>query len=177
MKKIKEPAKIWLQNYLPDLKSLLEENIIVTLVSGYFHPIAHSGHIAMINAAAALGDVLVVAVNGPMATKRKYKYEMIPTRERMANIAEFRNVDHVLLWDCDDMASLLEQLRPTIFARGGDININTMKKVEIDICEKLGIFIHYGVGGNSKLASNSTFIGRAKAYSEMHENLDKLSEI
>ena len=48
----------------------------------------------------------------------------------------------------------LEYYRPNVFAKGGDRTSTNMPQDELDVCQRLGIEIAYGVGG--KLNSSRT---------------------
>jgi len=67
----------------------------IVLVSGGFDPL-HSGHIAYINAARKLGDVLVVGLNSDAwLTRKKGKY-FLPYSERECIIENISAVDFVV---------------------------------------------------------------------------------
>ena len=57
----------------------------IILISGGYDPI-HSGHIAYIQAAKKLGDILVVAVNSDEWLVRKKGRSFMPLHERLAII-------------------------------------------------------------------------------------------
>ena len=76
----------------------------IVIVSGGFDPI-HSGHIAMFEAAKALGDVLVVALNSDEWLTRKKGRPFMPWEERAGIINAMSVVDHVIDFnDNDDTA-------------------------------------------------------------------------
>jgi len=54
-------------------------------------------------------------------------------------------------------------VKPNIFAKGGDRTPDNMPKSEVELCEKLGIKIVYGVGGG-KAQSSSWLIKNLKKY-------------
>ncbi|MCX8204864.1 MAG: hypothetical protein N3H31_04355, partial [Candidatus Nezhaarchaeota archaeon] len=57
--------------------------------------------------------------------------------------------------ECDLTSySALEKIKPDVFAKGGDRVPGTMPKSELELCERLGIEIVYGVGGG-KVQSSS----------------------
>ena len=77
----------------------------------------------------------------------------------MEEIVEaLRYVDHVVIWesDTDDVSGALEELKPTIFANGGD------RRTEQDIpevmtCQKLNIDMVFHIGGG-KINSSSELL-------------------
>ena len=55
------------------------------------------------------------------------------------------------------VAKTLEQLRPDIFAKGGDRTIDTLPRDEVEVCQRLGIHLVTGVGGG-KVQSSSWLV-------------------
>jgi D-beta-D-heptose 7-phosphate kinase/D-beta-D-heptose 1-phosphate adenosyltransferase len=81
----------------------------------------HVGHVSMLEQAAALGDVLIVAINSD-AGVRKLKgpnRPVISERDRAQMLAAIGCVDHVLIFDDPTPHILLEMIRPDILAKGG----------------------------------------------------------
>ena len=72
----------------------------IVLISGGFDPI-HSGHIAYLQAAKALGDKLIVAVNSDDWLTRKKGRPFMPITERATIIKNLSMVDEVIT-DYDD---------------------------------------------------------------------------
>lgn len=95
------------------------ERIVMT--NGCFD-LLHRGHLQYLQAARALGDRLVVAVNDD-ASVRRLKGATRPVNrldDRMAALAALRFVDHVLPFSEDTPAALIEQLAPDVLVKGGD---------------------------------------------------------
>jgi cytidyltransferase-like protein len=134
----------------------------IVLVSGGFDPL-HSGHISYLNAAKALGDILIVAVNSDEWLRRKKGYNFLPWKERSFIVSNLSCVDKVIDFD-DSIESAsnaiykcLEDYENVIFANGGDRQ-NTN-------CPELNDFINndkvefiFGVGGIEKLNSSSDIV-------------------
>lgn len=93
----------------------------VVLANGVFD-LLHVGHVRMLAAARALGDCLVVAVNGDASVRaaRGPGRPLVPARERAELLAALAVVDHVVVFDEPDVGALLERLRPDIHAKGRD---------------------------------------------------------
>lgn len=93
----------------------------VALANGCFD-LLHAGHTAHLAEAAALADVLVVAVNGDAAVRRLKGVgrPVVPAHDRAALVAALGCVDHVLLFDDDTPHALLRRLRPDVLVKGGD---------------------------------------------------------
>jgi rfaE bifunctional protein nucleotidyltransferase chain/domain len=82
----------------------------------------HVGHVRSLEAAAALGDVLVVGVNGDESV-RELKgpgRPIVPAAERAELVAALASVDHVVLFDERTPEAALDRLRPEVHAKGAD---------------------------------------------------------
>lgn len=82
----------------------------------------HRGHVASLEAARALGDRLVVAVNSDASTRRLKGPErpFQPEEDRALVVAALRCVDAVTIFDEDTPAALLERLLPDVLVKGAD---------------------------------------------------------
>src|SRR6476659_5832047 len=80
----------------------------------------HAGHARSLQAAAALGDVLVVGVNSDAAVRRLKGpgRPLLPQQERAELVAALACVDHVLIFDELTPCAILEQLRPDVHCKG-----------------------------------------------------------
>jgi len=128
---------------------------VVVAVCGGFDPI-HVGHIRHFRDAKKLGDILVVMLNTDDWLVKKKGYIFMPFKERKEIIESIRYVDKVIpvIDTGGSVAKTLEQLKPNIFAKGGDRTIENIPKSEIDACERSRIKIVFGVGGG-KVQSSS----------------------
>ena len=138
----------------------------VVAVSGGFDPI-HIGHVRMFERARALGDELVVIINNDHWLRKKKRHVFMPDRERAEVIGSLRPVDRVILTkhspEPDDMSvsAMLRELRPDVFANGGDRNekdaANPASSLYTDIntCKELGIEMVFNVGDGGKVQSSS----------------------
>jgi rfaE bifunctional protein nucleotidyltransferase chain/domain len=82
----------------------------------------HVGHVRSLEAAAALGDVLVVGVNSD-ETVRELKgpgRPIVPAAERAEVVAGLEPVDHVVLFEEPTPEAALDRLRPEVHAKGAD---------------------------------------------------------
>ena len=128
------------------------------MVSGGFDPL-HIGHVYMLNACAELGDV-VVALNSDEWLKRKKGYVFMPWIQRAGILYAIKGVIDVVQFNDDDDTCLeaIKQMRPTVFANGGDrVPDNTP---EVDYCLKHGIALLFNAGGK-KVASSSDLVRSA----------------
>jgi D-beta-D-heptose 7-phosphate kinase/D-beta-D-heptose 1-phosphate adenosyltransferase len=137
----------------------------VVAVSGGFDPV-HIGHVRMFNEARALGDELVVILNNDNWLALKKGFAFMPQDERKEVIEAFAAVDRVILTSHEpgatDMSVCreLEELRPDIFANGGDRKSDNIP--EYALCERLGIEMAFNVGQGGKVQSSSWLIEKAK---------------
>jgi len=139
----------------------------IVLISGGFDPL-HSGHIAYIQAAKKLGDILVVAVNSDEWLTRKKGRAFMPLKERTEILCNIVGVDFVITFnDSDNTAkhaiTMTMQSYPhdkIIFANGGD---RTAKNIpEMDIQNSNLEFV-FGVGGEDKKNSSSWILEEWKS--------------
>lgn len=139
---------------------MVEKRKIVVAVSGGFDPI-HVGHIDMLKEAKKLGDELVVILNNDNWLKLKKGKPFMSEQERKEIIESLRPVDRVVLSghepDTTDISVCreLEELKPDIFANGGDRQPDGDPVPEVELCEKLGIKMVYNVGQKGKIQSSS----------------------
>lgn len=143
-----------------------KKKTVVVAVSGGFDPI-HIGHVRMFERARALGDELVVILNNDNWLRKKKNHVFMPQEERKEIIEALRPVDRVVITghppDPKDMSVSheLRELRPDIFANGGDRNekdaANPASSLYKDIktCEELKIGMVFGVGHGGKVQSSS----------------------
>ncbi len=124
---------------LADATDLLEKakeyrhlGLRIVFTNGCFD-ILHSGHVAFLQQARALGDVLIVGVNSD-ASVRRLKGETRPINtqaDRVAVLAALEAVDHVVLFDEDTPERLVDQLRPDIHVKGSDYSIDGLPEARI----------------------------------------------
>lgn len=136
------------------------------IVSGYFNPL-HGGHLDMIEAAAKLGDKLLVIVNNDKQQQVKKGKIILSESNRARLLNALKGVDEVRI-AIDQDQTVIETLRKIaedypndelIFANGGDRS--APKDVpEGEICQQKNIKMVYGVGGDIK-ADSSTRINQA----------------
>jgi rfaE bifunctional protein nucleotidyltransferase chain/domain len=117
---------------LPELLALRPrwraEGKTLVLTNGTFD-VLHVGHLRYLQAARALGDILLVAVNSD-ASVRAYKgpgRPVVPQDERAELLAALRCVDYVTIFDEPTATHLVEALEPEIYVKGGDYSASTGK--------------------------------------------------
>jgi D-beta-D-heptose 7-phosphate kinase/D-beta-D-heptose 1-phosphate adenosyltransferase len=92
------------------------------VATGGCFDLLHAGHVAMLQAARALGDCLVVCLNGDDSVRRLKGRDrpLQPASDRAAVLLALDCVDAVVVFDEDTPVEALERLRPAIFAKGAD---------------------------------------------------------
>jgi D-glycero-beta-D-manno-heptose 1-phosphate adenylyltransferase len=105
---------------LEELPTLLKGRRVV-LTNGCFD-ILHVGHVRYLEAARALGDVLVVAVNSDRSVRsiKDPGRPILDETERIALISALRCVDHVVVFDEPDVKRVIDVLKPAVHAKGTD---------------------------------------------------------
>ncbi len=100
---------------------LREDGRRIVFANGCFD-VLHAGHVALLQAARAFGDVLVVGLNTDESVRRLKG----PTRpvsgldDRVAVISALAAVDVVCAFDEDTPLELILALRPDVLVKGGD---------------------------------------------------------
>lgn len=109
----------------------------VALANGCFD-LLHVGHIRYLSGAAAVADLLVVAVNiDDMVTVLKGPPQPIqPSDERAEIVAALETVDYVVVFSTPTVADLLEELKPDVHCKGTDYTVDTVP--ERDIVRRYG---------------------------------------
>jgi len=100
----------------------------------------HVGHVRYLQAARALGDALVVAVNGD-ASVRALKGPTRPVNseyDRAEVLAALGCVDYVVIFQELRMTDLYRAVRPQIYAKGGDYTPETLDKEERATIDAIG---------------------------------------
>jgi len=98
----------------------------VVFTNGVFD-LLHRGHVTYLEAAARLGDVLVVGVNDDASVRRLGKGEdrpIVPEADRAFVVAGLRAVEGVVLFGEDTPLRLVEALQPDVLVKGGDYDAN-----------------------------------------------------
>lgn len=101
----------------------------IVLTNGCFD-VLHRGHTRYLNQAKQLGDVLVVALNDDAGVRRLKGPDrpINPIADRAGVIASLSCVDYVTVFDTDTLVPLIEELRPDIYAKGGDYTAQMLEE-------------------------------------------------
>ncbi len=93
----------------------------IVFTNGCFD-LLHSGHLSLLESAAKLGDVLVLAINSDESVRRLKGAErpLVPQAERAALLAALSFVDAVTIFEEDTPLETLKAVRPHVLVKGAD---------------------------------------------------------
>ena len=100
----------------------------------------HVGHVRYLQDARALGDALLVAVNGD-ASVRALKgpaRPVNPEEDRAEVLAALECVDHVLVFHEERVTELVREIEPHVYAKGGDYTIESLNQEEVAALRQAG---------------------------------------
>ena len=94
----------------------------VVVATGGCFDLLHSGHVATLEAARALGDFLVVCLNSDDSVRRLKgpQRPLQPVEDRARVLSALRSVDAVVVFDEDTPVEVLRRIRPHVWIKGGD---------------------------------------------------------
>ena len=104
----------------------------VVFTNGCFD-ILHAGHVRYLNAARAVGDVLVLGLNSDVSVRR-LKGESRPINgeeDRAEVLAGLAAVDYVVIFDEPTAEPLVELLKPDVYVKGGDYTVERLPEARI----------------------------------------------
>jgi len=134
----------------------------IVLANGCFD-VLHVGHIRYLEAAKALGDLLIVGVNSDEQTRR-LKGEgrpLAPQDQRAQIVSALAAVDFVTIFHEPTVEQLLLALRPDIHAKGTDYTEDTVP--ERDVVRSFGGQL--AIVGDPKNHSSSEIIDKVSGHS------------
>ena len=106
----------------------------------------HAGHVKYLQAAAALGNKLIVGVNDDASfEKRKDRPPIYKQDARVEVLRALACVDEVRIFREDTPYELLEELRPDILVKGADYKpceVVGREFAKVVICIDVGIGVH-----------------------------------
>ena len=138
---------------------------IVVAVSGGFDPI-HIGHVRLFKEAKKLGDKLVVILNNDNWLEKKKGYVFMPQKERREVIQAIDCVDEVVFTkhpkNPKDMTVCreLKELKPHVFANGGDRKGKNIVIPEVQVCREINCRDIYNIGYGGKIQSSSWLLSK-----------------
>jgi rfaE bifunctional protein nucleotidyltransferase chain/domain len=96
--------------------------------------VLHRGHVTYLAQARALGAALLVAVNSDASARALGKGPGRPLNneiDRAMVIAALQAVDHVVLFDEPTPCELIERIRPDVYVKGGDYDVDRLREAEL----------------------------------------------
>ncbi len=116
----------------------------VILTNGVFD-LLHTGHLYALQAARALGDVLVVAINAD-ASVRAIKGPTRPVQgeqERAYALGALACVDAVVVFREPRLTAEIRALKPDVYCKAGDYTLDTLNPEERAALEQAGAKIAF----------------------------------
>ena len=96
--------------------------------------VLHRGHVSYLQQARALGAALVVAVNSDASARQLGKGPDRPLNnetDRALVVAALQAVDHVVLFDEATPCEMIERIRPDVYVKGGDYDVDRLRETEL----------------------------------------------
>jgi D-beta-D-heptose 7-phosphate kinase/D-beta-D-heptose 1-phosphate adenosyltransferase len=92
------------------------------VATGGCFDLLHAGHVATLRAARGLGDCLVVCINSDDSVRRLKgpSRPLVTAADRARVLEALEFVDAVVVFEEDTPSAVLAQLRPDVWAKGGD---------------------------------------------------------
>jgi len=104
----------------------------LVLTNGCFD-LLHVGHLRYLQVAKALGRSLVVGLNSDRSVRQLKQHRsgepprpIVPEMQRAELLCGLKPVDAAIVFDTLTAVSLIEALKPDIYAKGGDYTIETL---------------------------------------------------
>ncbi len=131
------PATIAAVRRLRD--TLDQEGKKLVFTNGCFD-LLHAGHVRYLEQARALGDAMVVALNSDESVRAlKGPDRPLNTEcDRAEVMSALRAVDAVVVFDDERATSLIEAIRPHVYAKGGDYTVESLNREERTALEVAG---------------------------------------
>jgi D-beta-D-heptose 7-phosphate kinase/D-beta-D-heptose 1-phosphate adenosyltransferase len=103
------------------------------VATGGCFDLLHAGHVRMLETARALGDCLIVCLNSDTSVGRLKGpgRPFVHQHDRAAVLTALASVDAVAVFDEDDPRAVLEQLRPHVWAKGGDYAVAELPEAAV----------------------------------------------
>lgn len=114
----------------------------VVTTNGCFD-LLHVGHLRYLQAARALGDMLIVALNSDASVRglKGPQRPLIPQDERAELLAGLACVDYVVIFDEPTPAKILMDIQPDIHVKGGQYTVENLP--EASLLKSLGAEIRF----------------------------------
>jgi len=149
-----------LDELLVELAVRRQDGARIVLTNGCFDVI-HAGHVSYLREAKALGDVLVVGVNGDeqVRMQKGAGRPVYPAEQRLEILGEMQCVDYLTVFDEPTAERLVRAVRPDVYVKGGDYSPDAVN--EGALLRELGIELRL-VGHREGLSSRTVVVKLAE---------------
>jgi len=133
------PKIVLLEDLPARIKELRTAKKKIVATNGCFD-LLHVGHVRYLKAARALGDVLIVGLNGDDSV-RDLKGPGRPVnsaKDRAELLAALEAVDVVTIFLEERATRFIQLVAPDVYVKGGDYKTATLNAEERQVLEKLG---------------------------------------
>lgn len=132
MASVTSPRILDLERLIERINTARANGACVVLANGCFD-VLHVGHIRYLEAAKALGDLLIVGINSDEQTRRLKGAgrPLLPQDQRAEIISSIEAVDLVTIFDEPTVAELLLALKPHIHAKGTDYTEDSVPERDV----------------------------------------------
>ena len=104
----------------------------IVFTNGCFD-ILHVGHVRYLKEAKALGDILILGLNSDYSVK-SLKGSNRPINnesDRAEVLSALKAIDYVVIFDEKTAENIVGEVKPDIYAKGGDYSIDTLPEAKI----------------------------------------------
>ena len=103
------------------------------VATGGCFDLLHAGHVSTLQAARSLGECLILCLNSDKSVRRIKGpgRPLVPEEDRAAVLEALSCVDAVVVFDEDTPETVLEKLRPHVFAKGADYAISDLPEARV----------------------------------------------
>lgn len=104
----------------------------IVFTNGCFD-ILHVGHVRYLKEAKALGDILILGLNSDSSVK-SLKGSNRPINnesDRAEVLSSLKAIDYVVIFDEKTAENIVGEVKPDIYAKGGDYSIDTLPEAKI----------------------------------------------
>jgi rfaE bifunctional protein nucleotidyltransferase chain/domain len=96
--------------------------------------VLHRGHVTYLSAASELGATLLIGINSDSSARGLGKGPDRPLNnetDRMLVMAALASVSYVVLFDEPTPCELIERVKPDVYVKGGDYDMETLRETEL----------------------------------------------
>ena len=104
----------------------------IVFTNGCFD-ILHVGHVRYLKEAKALGDILILGLNSDSSVKSLKGSDRPINNEsdRAEVLSALKAIDYVVIFDEKTAENIVGEVKPDIYAKGGDYSIDTLPEAKI----------------------------------------------